>query len=423
MTKQKISVSVRFRPLLPTEAKHKTVEGVPDSEDRPADSFSLSTGKKLSVGPFERVFTRHDRNGAVYREIVQPLVSGVLNLQISTAAFFAYGQTSAGKTHTMLGYGPERGMYDFAAQDVLTFIEPHPDLSLQIRFIELYNGKAFDLNNNHMECFVRTNAEGEIDIRANTEVDPETKQVKVNRLKTVTARTMEDVHAIMRNGIKQRAVGCSTRHNQSSRSHAVLELEIVSQDLIALRDEITQKEAELVPVGNKRDSYVIDNASKLYRQDEIGRWIKNDDPEMDAIMAANDAEVAHFQARVDAAVAAEKGYMASHGQGLLGRRIILVDLAGADTELRTGKMDPAEQKESREINKSLLALKECFRALASGASHVPYRNSMLTHTLKRFLGDDRVRVGMLANASPSAEHAAMTVNTMRYANLVATSVK
>jgi len=39
---------------------------------------------------------------------------------------------------------------------------------------------------------------------------------------------------------------------------------------------------------------------------------------------------------------------------------VLVDLAGADYDHRAG----AAQKESAAINKSLLALKECFRSLA-----------------------------------------------------------
>ena len=38
--------------------------------------------------------------------------------------------------------------------------------------------------------------------------------------------------------------------------------------------------------------------------------------------------------------------------------------------------------EGAEINKSLLALKECIRALDSQSGHVPYRGSKLTLVLK-----------------------------------------
>ncbi len=38
--------------------------------------------------------------------------------------------------------------------------------------------------------------------------------------------------------------------------------------------------------------------------------------------------------------------------------------------------------EGAEINKSLLALKECIRALDTQSGHVPYRGSKLTLVLK-----------------------------------------
>lgn len=53
-----------------------------------------------------------------------------------------------------------------------------------------------------------------------------------------------------------------------------------------------------------------------------------------------------------------------------------------------------------EINKSLLALKECIRALDQNKNHTPFRGSKLTLVLKdSFTGN--CRTVMIGNISPS----------------------
>ncbi len=70
-----------------------------------------------------------------------------------------------------------------------------------------------------------------------------------------------------------------------------------------------------------------------------------------------------------------------------------------------------------EINKSLLALKECIRALDLDARHLPFRGSKLTLVLKdSFIGNCKtVMIGNIAPALGSCEH---TLNTLRYADRV-----
>ena len=70
-----------------------------------------------------------------------------------------------------------------------------------------------------------------------------------------------------------------------------------------------------------------------------------------------------------------------------------------------------------EINKSLLALKECIRALDQDKKHTPFRGSKLTLVLKdSFTGN--CKTVMIGNISPSAASCEHTLNTLRYANRV-----
>ena len=60
-------------------------------------------------------------------------------------------------------------------------------------------------------------------------------------------------------------------------------------------------------------------------------------------------------------------------------RFAFIDLAGTERGADTLNCENKDrQREGAEINKSLLALKECIRGMANGSSHVPFRASKLT---------------------------------------------
>jgi len=86
-------------------------------------------------------------------------------------------------------------------------------------------------------------------------------------------------------------------------------------------------------------------------------------------------------------------------------KLSLVDLAGSERGTDTKSHNRQRRTESSEINKSLLALKECIRALDSGkggSSHVPYRASKLTLILKDCFTSKLARTTMIATVSPGA---------------------
>lgn len=107
--------------------------------------------------------------------------------------------------------------------------------------------------------------------------------------------------------------------------------------------------------------------------------------------------------------------------GKLRGKLSLVDLAGSERGNDTKSHNSQRRTESAEINTSLLALKECIRALEDkkmGNKHVPYRASKLTLILKDCFTSALARTTMIATVSPGASSADHTLNTLRYADRI-----
>eukprot|EP00891_Asterochloris_glomerata_P009247 jgi/Astpho2/9247/e_gw1.00138.16.1_t len=104
--------------------------------------------------------------------------------------------------------------------------------------------------------------------------------------------------------------------------------------------------------------------------------------------------------------------------GKLVGKISFIDLAGSERGADTYDNDRQTRLEGAEINKSLLALKECIRALDSGGRHVPFRGSKLTEVLRDSFVGDEARTVMIANVSPNGLSCEHTLNTLRYADRV-----
>ena len=94
-----------------------------------------------------------------------------------------------------------------------------------------------------------------------------------------------------------------------------------------------------------------------------------------------------------------------------------IDLAGSERGADTAERGRKTQLEGAEINKSLLALKECIRGLDMGHKHIKFRGSKLTEVLRdSFAGN--CRTVMIATLSPSSSNVEHSLNTLRYANRV-----
>ncbi|KAI7874927.1 kinesin-domain-containing protein [Lichtheimia hyalospora FSU 10163] len=151
--------------------------------------------------------------------------------------------------------------------------------------------------------------------------------------------------------------------------------------------------------------YPINNVDNLVQVFAYGNQIRST-----GSTGANDTS-SRSHAVLQILLKPRKNRKAIHG------KLSFIDLAGSERGADRGESDTKTRMEGAEINKSLLALKECIRALDQDKRHTPFRQSKLTQVLKdSFVGNSRTC--MIATISPSGGNSEHTLNTLRYADRV-----
>ncbi len=145
------------------------------------------------------------------------------------ASVFAYGQTSAGKTFTMLG-DRERGegVMVRAMRDLFAALEQEAakrqsmaaagrsvDYSLTFSYLEVYNEMIFDLLSESPP------PAGGLDLQDGTDGE-----VVVQHLSEEKPKSVEHVMSLLERGNARRAQSATDANENSSRSHAVLQIQV-----------------------------------------------------------------------------------------------------------------------------------------------------------------------------------------------------
>uniref|UniRef100_A0A674J1C3 Kinesin-like protein KIF24 n=1 Tax=Terrapene triunguis TaxID=2587831 RepID=A0A674J1C3_9SAUR len=321
----KIRVCVRKRPLGLREERRGEVNiiRVEDKETlllhEKKEAVDLTQYILQHVFYFDEVFGEACTNQDVYMKTAHPLIQHIFNG--GNATCFAYGQTGAGKTYTMIGSHQNPGLYALAAKDIFRQLEASQsrrELRVWISFYEIYCGQLYDLLNGRRRLFAREDSKH---------------VVQIVGLREVQVDTVDLLLEVILKGGKERSTGATGVNSDSSRSHAIIQIQIK------------------------------DSANRMFG------------------------------------------------------RISFIDLAGSERAADARDSDKQTKMEGAEINQSLLALKECIRALDQEHAHTPFRQSKLTQVLKdSFIGNSKTC--MIANVSPSHIATEHTLNTLRYADRV-----
>ena len=273
---------------------------------------------------------------------------------------FAYGQTGAGKTHTMMGVfdcdngelGGYPGVIPHLCRDLYLSIEERKrevqekkvitvSYETELCAYEIYNERVRDLFYTHTPG---RKAKDELRVRKHPLEGP-----FVDGISKLTPETWEECINDVVEGNAQRTTGETAMNSESSRSHSVFQIKFTQ-----VETSIPQERFEK-PVTNRKYSVIN-----------------------------------------------------------------LIDLAGSE---RNKKSKAAGERlvEATNINLSLTTLKRVIDALVHNSHNranpkqVPYRDSVLTMLLSHSLGGNS-KTTMVACVSPHYDNSEETLNTLRYAS-------
>ncbi|RDX67618.1 Kinesin-like protein KIN-7E, partial [Mucuna pruriens] len=207
---EKILVLVRLRPLNEKEiAVNEVVDWECINDTTILYRNTLREGSTFpSAYTFDRVFrgdrsTRHVYEEGV-KEIALSVVGGI------NSSIFAYGQTSSGKTYTMIG------ITEYAVADIFDYINKHEERAFVLKFsaIEIYNEFIRDL---------LSTENTPLRLRDDPERGP-----LVEKLTEETLRDWMHLKELLSFCEAQRQVGETYLNDKSSRSHQIIRLTIES---------------------------------------------------------------------------------------------------------------------------------------------------------------------------------------------------
>ncbi|XP_055742770.1 centromere-associated protein E isoform X2 [Salvelinus fontinalis] len=215
-----VKVCVRVRPLIEREeTAAESAEPVKLYWKTDKKTiYQVDDGNLTKNFSFDRVFSAEETTLQLYQELAKPLV--VSTVEGYNGTIFAYGQTSSGKTFTMMGSSLTPGVIPLAMEDVFQTIKncPKKEFLLRVSYLEIYNETVTDLL---CDSWKRK----PLEIR-----EGNNKTVYVADLTEELVTSPEQALAWIRKGEKNRHYGKTKMNQRSSRSHTIFRMILESRD-------------------------------------------------------------------------------------------------------------------------------------------------------------------------------------------------
>ncbi|KAG3057549.1 hypothetical protein PC121_g14790 [Phytophthora cactorum] len=232
-----IQVVVRVRPPFNAEGKVVVTEGEEEGTSLCVQATSQGSNSTVTECTFDRVFM----GGATQEDVfaaVEPSVQACL--EGYNATVFTYGQTGTGKTHTLFGrdldttqgesdsfrtvkstWGIVPRTLNYLLDQAAILKQKNYQVELHLSFLQIYNDRLFDLLTDRMR-------QKPLLIREQPTLEGTT-SVIVRGLSSEKITSFSNAMQIIHQGHTNRCVRETESNLSSSRSHAIVQLNVTTQ--------------------------------------------------------------------------------------------------------------------------------------------------------------------------------------------------
>ena len=217
---ERVKVVIRIRPMLGTDAGFACIQQNPIKPGSVVTPRYLNDkSSEVIEHKFDRVYGPDAKQADLFDSEIAKVLSGSLN-GINTT-IFAYGNTGAGKTHTMQGTEQDYGIIPRAVQELLASmqrdtLQNKAVYKMTISMLEIYNEKVYDL----LEL-----KDTDLPVREDAN-----RQIFVPSLAAAAIESMSDFWECYRRGNTNRSTAETKLNATSSRSHSIVLLRITRRD-------------------------------------------------------------------------------------------------------------------------------------------------------------------------------------------------